>query len=288
MTDHIQAIRNYVALLHERFGLNITVHAQGAPFSAVVSTLGELNIHANPYCTCVKSIPEAWNECVSRQPKVTAHLRQNGMRCFFGSCYAGAGEYVYPIEDDGTLYGFISIGGYQGSAEKMRRFAARCMVDERTGERYFRKYLSPDVPAQSFVETLVAPLCAMLLLEVQKKPPAYYSKRETVVGEAMAYIHRNYFAKISLSDVAAHCHCSARTLSRLFAKETGESVGTFLLALRMKKARMLLTETALPVAEIAFLCGYSEASCFSGRFSAYYGKSPSAVREETAHRETGG
>lgn len=279
MENHLDTIRNYVEFLREHVHLNITIHSNGSLLTGITAALEELNIHSNPYCIYVKSIPEAWNECVSRQCRVIEHLQKNGCRSFFGSCYAGMGEYVVPVYEEDTIYGFVSVSGYRGDIEKMRRFGARYMISREVSEKNFEKYLSTDVPEPYFVDTLIAPLCAMLLLELKKKPPEYYSKKDTVMNDALTYLNRNYSSKVSLLDVAKHCHCSVRTFSRLFAKETGTTVGAYIERLRMKKAVMLLTETALPIVEIAFLCGYSDANYFSSRFSGYYGESPTKARE---------
>ena len=64
MEKNLEEIRRYVNFLHAQFGLNITIHASYASLFGITAALGELNIHSNPYCTYVKSIPGAWEECI--------------------------------------------------------------------------------------------------------------------------------------------------------------------------------------------------------------------------------
>lgn len=279
MERNLEAVKNYVNFLHEHFGMHITIHSNGSLLTGITAALGELNIHSNPYCIYVKSVPEAWNECVSRQCKVAEHLNKNGCQSFFGSCYAGMGEYIVPVYEENTVYGFISVSGYRGDTEKMRRFGMRHMVDRDIIEKSFEKYLNPNIPEESFVNNIIMPICSMLLLELKRKPPEYYSKKDEVMNDALNYLHRNYSSAISLADVANHCHCSTRTFSRMFVRENGMTVGEYIEKLRMKKALALLTETALPIVEIAFLCGFGSANYFSSRFSRYYGESPAKARK---------
>ncbi|POF56904.1 AraC family transcriptional regulator, partial [Vibrio vulnificus] len=50
----------------------------------------------------------------------------------------------------------------------------------------------------------------------------------------------------------------------------------YITALRMEKAKALLTHTDLPVQRVAEQVGYSDLSAFSRRFSRHFGLSPRA------------
>ncbi|WED28381.1 helix-turn-helix transcriptional regulator [Vibrio sp. DW001] len=60
----------------------------------------------------------------------------------------------------------------------------------------------------------------------------------------------------------------------------GENITQYLLALRMDKARALLTHTDYPVSIIANMVGYQDTAAFSHRFSAYFGHSPRKSRQQ--------
>ena len=140
-----------------------------------------------------------------------------------------------------------------------------------------------EVPNAALIETLIYPICAMLMEEARHKPLEIYSRNESITNNALIYIHRNFSSKIGLAMVAKHCHCSSRTLSKLFSERTGLSVGRYIENLRMERAQSLLTETKLTVTEIAFLCGYTDPNYFSSRYTKRLGKSPTQMKKEIEH-----
>ncbi|WPY96440.1 helix-turn-helix domain-containing protein (plasmid) [Limimaricola variabilis] len=82
----------------------------------------------------------------------------------------------------------------------------------------------------------------------------------------------------SLVEVAAHAAVSLRTLDRLCRRELGTSAGVYYRALRLTRAQNLLTETGLPLREIALRCGFASASTLSRAYSQQFGRSLSATR----------
>lgn len=83
---------------------------------------------------------------------------------------------------------------------------------------------------------------------------------------------------LSLPDVAAQLHLSARTLQRRLT-EAGVSYRQLQTQERMNGARRLLRETSLPIAEIAWRLGYTETSAFNHSFRRACGMSPRAWRK---------
>ena len=70
-------------------------------------------------------------------------------------------------------------------------------------------------------------------------------------------------------------------MSKLFKKETGQSLSQSLQAYRLKKAYLLLTTTHLKIYEIAEQCGYNSSQYFSMVFTKYYQCSPSDVMNQS-------
>ena len=278
MKNMIDALRDYILYLQGEHSLYVTVHSFSDELCEVTRALSELNIHSNPYCIYIKSFSDVWNNCISRQKKVYEYIKKNGDEIFFGSCYAGVGEYVVPVCENDIIYGFISVSGYAGSSEKMRHIREKYTLPRETLEQNYCKYLCNTVPDKKTIETLIIPVRAMLLVQIREKPANLYSEEETIVNNALACLHRNYAAKIDLDFVADYCHCSRRTLTSKFSKVTGYTVGHYIDKLRMQKAASLLADTSLKITEIAFLCGFSDANYFSRRYSEYYNINPSGYK----------
>jgi AraC family transcriptional regulator len=64
----------------------------------------------------------------------------------------------------------------------------------------------------------------------------------------------------------------------MFKAATGEAPHGFLQRRRMERAKRLLIETQMPVAELALACGFSSQSHFTVSFRKHVGLTPSKYR----------
>lgn len=88
------------------------------------------------------------------------------------------------------------------------------------------------------------------------------------------YIHAHLDQKISLADLAACLHLSVPHFERMFRASTQRSPYRYVLELRLERARVLLTNSRLSLAEVAYQCGFSSQSHFTTHFRRYAGVSP--------------
>ena len=86
------------------------------------------------------------------------------------------------------------------------------------------------------------------------------------------------------ADLAARCGCSARHLNKLFRGLFGVSVRAKQSELRLMKARQLLAESDLRVAQVANASGFREQGGFSMAFKKRFGVTPTEWRR---HSRTG-
>ena len=77
---------------------------------------------------------------------------------------------------------------------------------------------------------------------------------------------------------------SAVHFRRLFRQQTGFRLVSFLRALRMERARELVTGTSRTVKEIAGVVGYADPSHFLRAYQRRYGLSPTQARRATSSR----
>ena len=80
--------------------------------------------------------------------------------------------------------------------------------------------------------------------------------------------------EISLAFVASECRLSVSHFARSFKQCTGKPPHRWLLENRVDRAKELLTDAELPLAEIALECGFSDQSHFTRVFSRTVGTSP--------------
>lgn len=82
----------------------------------------------------------------------------------------------------------------------------------------------------------------------------------------------------SLADLARHVGTNEFTLKRGFRTLFGTSPYAFVLEHRLARARALVLDTDLTLAEIAYRSGYSDPAHFTNAFRRQYGVPPSALR----------
>ena len=81
-----------------------------------------------------------------------------------------------------------------------------------------------------------------------------------------------------VSQLAAHLGVSDRHLRRLFAAHFGVSPLQYLQTRRLLTAKQLLTDTRMPIAQVALHSGFASVRRFSSAFISNYRLQPSAVR----------
>lgn len=95
-----------------------------------------------------------------------------------------------------------------------------------------------------------------------------------IIRKTQEYIEENYDKNIRLPLIAQYVHVNGSYLSRLYRKETGETLTEAITRVRMEKAKELLILTNLKTYEIASMVGIEDAAYFSQLFKKYTGMNP--------------
>jgi len=82
-----------------------------------------------------------------------------------------------------------------------------------------------------------------------------------------------------LEAIADRFELSSRQIRRIIQKELGVSPIQLILTRRLLLAKQLLTETALPITEVAFASGFSSLRRFNDAFNGRYGMPPTRLRK---------
>lgn len=99
------------------------------------------------------------------------------------------------------------------------------------------------------------------------------------ITEAVQLINKDYKTIFGLEDLSLQLSVSKYHLSRLFHQHAGITVGQYLTKVRVKKAVMLLLESAYTIDQIADLVGYSNGKYFIRIFKQFTGLSPGQYRK---------
>lgn len=108
----------------------------------------------------------------------------------------------------------------------------------------------------------------------------YLRRREQAqrLGALMEYLNHSYGEKLTAPQAAMMAGMSQSHFTRFFKQATGMTFVDYLTQLRVSKARQLLRDQTLSIAEISNLVGFSDQSYFDKRFKERFGKSPRECR----------
>ena len=156
----------------------------------------------------------------------------------------------------------------------------------------------PNLPLESFTKVLnkwrqVDSYLACVgefysLLDKLKKaiqPPSQKGNQKQNLLVAKTYIEEHFTDKyIDIEQLSRYCGLSAEYFRQSFKQTYGVTPLRHLFNLKLAFAQKLLTETDLPVGEIARQCGFEDANYFTRTFGQHTGFSPSHYRREIGHR----
>lgn len=110
---------------------------------------------------------------------------------------------------------------------------------------------------------------------LQQSPSAHH---DALIRDAQDFLQQHPGEPHTLASLAAPTGLSIRSFSRRFMRATGETAMTYLQGLRLREARGLLQHSDLPVADIAWRCGYNSPSRFTQVFRKATDLSPRSYR----------
>lgn len=102
-----------------------------------------------------------------------------------------------------------------------------------------------------------------------------YSK---TVLNTIAYIQENLSATLHLEDLAKRCYVSRSTLTDVFRKEVGISLGKYIDDQLIASAQRQLCQSSASIGQISNSLGYSNQCYFSRRFKQICGMTPQVYR----------
>jgi LacI family transcriptional regulator len=95
---------------------------------------------------------------------------------------------------------------------------------------------------------------------------------------ALSFIRRRACGKITVPEITKYLHVSRRVLERRFQTFLGRSPNDEIVRVRVERAKQLLAETGLTIAEIAAQVGFATASYLCQVFRRHVGVSPAEFR----------
>jgi AraC-like DNA-binding protein len=114
--------------------------------------------------------------------------------------------------------------------------------------------------------------------------PKATGEPDSGLSRIIVFVEKNFSEAIRESAMASRCGRSASQFCRDFKAAVGMTFVAYLTDIRMKKARELLANSNIPVADIALACGFTDPSYFSRAFRRCAGEPPSGYRARAEER----
>ena len=274
----IKDITDYMDFLIYEQHLNVALHGDIVNHEALV----KYNIHMGPYCQYIKVDCHGWSTCMLKQQAVMKKCEEGS---FFGICYAGVGEFDYPVMYQAKVIGYISVSGYQNMDEeiavaKLKHFSQKCGVNFEQLEKKRKLLLKSETPKKHQIDTLLHPLVFML--------EAFYKEYHTDKGpeaeflkyEVFKYVINNYTRKVTMQELCEEFHYSVSSLSHMFKKQCGLSLNGYIEHLRLAKAKLLLRNSDMSITDISYTLGFCSSNYFSAVFRKKTDMSPKDYRKK--------
>lgn len=134
-----------------------------------------------------------------------------------------------------------------------------------------------DMQAQGYLRLILAQFAQDLVENTA--PHGEVSGIQQQVEQAIRWLTFQYHQPVSIEQMAQTLGYHRTHLSKMFKQHTGMSPMSFLLKIRMERAKLLLHEP-LTIEQIASSVGFSDPLYFSKQFRKWYGRSPSEYRHD--------
>lgn len=144
------------------------------------------------------------------------------------------------------------------------------------------KLLLKEESSKNYSEHLSNLLINQLLIMVFRSNPDFFKNTKTefekTIYNIQDYINENYMEDINLDSIENKFYINKYEVSRNFKKITGYNFKTYLILVRLSKAKDLLVNSNLTIAEIADRIGYCSESLFVRMFKKYENTTPTKYR----------
>ena len=116
-------------------------------------------------------------------------------------------------------------------------------------------------------------------VDAQRQEGEIISDISFILKQSIKYINENIREKITVSDLTKATKWESQHFTRLFTEYLGVTPSKYILDRKIEKAKVLLTETALPITQISFELSIKSHSNFCAMFKKATGKTPEEYRK---------
>lgn len=267
-----------------------------------------VDVH-RPYFGCSERYAGLDHHLIGYCPSGSARLVQTRAGVVHGGTISAGTAYLMPAGCDSVWEGdsghsvrmrvspsLVALAGEQLGrkhvpVEIRSLFLMRDLVIERLAQSFVGEIGMQAHPAQMLiVDSLSTALAAHLLRTYNAFEPAESMPERSLgkleVARLTEFIEENLDRPICLEDLAALVNVSRFHFSRLFKRTIGVTAISYVEQCRIRRAKSLILETAMPLAQVALAAGFADQSHFTRRFQRHVGCTPAAFAREQGQRRS--
>ena len=144
----------------------------------------------------------------------------------------------------------------------------------------------PGFASDLMIDGLLRAITTILVRHDGGKPTANIDRihlSPARLAKVIELVEKRLDSEICLSDMARVAELSPFHFSRVFKLATGETPYQFVGSRRLDRARRMLTEGSMPLAELALCCGFASQSHFTAAFTKAMGMPPGRYRRNATN-----
>ena len=228
-----------------------------------------------PYCTLIRESAEGLEACMGcdRQACRTAAEKK---KTHVYRCHAGLTEAVTPLYGNNMLIGFLLFGHvfpYADREEGCREIGRRCAALPVDPEKLHEALLQAAPMEEGYVRSAAHILHAVASYLILERMATL--KEDLLEVRLDTYIAGHYTEPLDAAQLSRVLGIGKTQLYALTKKLYQQGMAARIRELRMKKARSLLRQQRdLPLAEVAWQCGYRDYNYFFTVFKREVGCTP--------------
>ncbi len=148
---------------------------------------------------------------------------------------------------------------------------------------FLRRELNSDDPEEIKIlrqRAAILEIIALFLSQTDQVTSGKGQSRNWLnIEQAIGYIHRHYRRPLPLAEISGEAGISKTYFCLLFRQYTGTTIHQFVTGLRLEKARQLMADPKLKLAEIAEETGLGSIHNLCKLFQKHYGETPGQFRD---------
>lgn len=147
----------------------------------------------------------------------------------------------------------------------------------------FNQLLDLSRQETSYQSRMIDYALSLLILEISQELIELRTQKlpsiPPTILQVMEWVKSNYYANITLTDIAKEIGYNADYLSSLFKQSTGISFVSYINQIRIDHSKSLLINYNITIKEVAYSCGFTDEKYYMKQFKKREGMTPSQYKK---------